>query len=245
MTWSAQSRMNSTEKTVSASTPRIAMRSAIWGVTRYGSSTRGSGGRKRGSLPERLDRSGHLPPPPRRDAENTADECDQRVSDQEIEGEGRQQDSDEERNGADGRAEHEMEDGRAESKSDRRKRDGDELRLRRRTRRHLAEAPREITHQREEERGEPERLERRHIEDQPSREPGHRPEDRAAQKRDPDDENEHEVGVAFSHLGGGEDGNLEETGEQEKRGGLDGVGDRHFFVVAFGFGRSTSTITSE
>ena len=52
-TCSAQSRRKSTAKTASATKPRIATRSASWGVSRYGSSTRGSAGRnrrERGSL---------------------------------------------------------------------------------------------------------------------------------------------------------------------------------------------------
>src|SRR5204862_706518 len=46
-TCSAQSRRKSTPKTPSATTPRMATRSAIRGVNRQGSSMRGSGGMKR------------------------------------------------------------------------------------------------------------------------------------------------------------------------------------------------------
>src|SRR5271170_124477 len=46
-TWSAQRRRKSTAKMASATKPRIATRSASCGVSRYGSSTRGSDGRKR------------------------------------------------------------------------------------------------------------------------------------------------------------------------------------------------------
>src|SRR5512132_2337944 len=46
-TCSAQSRKKSAPKTASATAPMIAIRSASWGVNRYGLSTRGSGGRNR------------------------------------------------------------------------------------------------------------------------------------------------------------------------------------------------------
>ena len=46
-TWSDQSRKNSTAKIASATTPRTPTRSARPGVSRYGASTLGSGGRKR------------------------------------------------------------------------------------------------------------------------------------------------------------------------------------------------------
>src|SRR5688500_14785178 len=153
MTWRAQRRTKRTEKTVIASTPRMAMRSAIWGVTRYGSSTRGSDGRKRGKRVPMLDRSGRLSSPAWGDAEHAASERNEWIGDEEIEGESRQQHSDEERDRADRRAQHEMEDGGAEGERDRRERDGDELRVSRRARRHLAETSDEVADQREQERG--------------------------------------------------------------------------------------------
>src|SRR4029450_4824474 len=59
--WSDQSRRKRTAKTPSAIAARIATRNAIFGVKRYGSSTRGSRGRKRpargavGLLANRVD----------------------------------------------------------------------------------------------------------------------------------------------------------------------------------------------
>src|SRR3989337_3158229 len=51
MTWRAQRRKKTTQKRETATMPRTATRTAIWGVTRYGSSTPGGGGRKTGGGP--------------------------------------------------------------------------------------------------------------------------------------------------------------------------------------------------
>src|SRR5437763_16757406 len=62
---SAQSRRNSAPKTSSTNPPRTATRSAACGVSRYGSSTRGSGGRNV-LLAKQAHLSGALAPVERR-----------------------------------------------------------------------------------------------------------------------------------------------------------------------------------
>src|SRR3990172_4744467 len=51
MTWRAQRRKKTTQKRETATMPRTAIRTAICGVMRYGSSTPGVGGRKTGGCP--------------------------------------------------------------------------------------------------------------------------------------------------------------------------------------------------
>src|SRR5689334_18271518 len=129
---SDQRRRKRTEKTTSAIAARIATRSAIRGVNRYGSSIRGSGGRKR-------------PPPVVGLLANGVDPLDavaaleraQQDAGEAVEGPGQdqvEQDALEERrpeHGARGRglAEHEVEGERAERVQERDHRDGDEGRV--------------------------------------------------------------------------------------------------------------------
>src|SRR5215216_6680433 len=89
--WSAQRRRKSTAKTPSRITPRIASRNATCGVSRYGSATRGSGGRKRldgerGSPVPALAKESHRGEPlePVRAAEEPADERVDRQREQQI-----------------------------------------------------------------------------------------------------------------------------------------------------------------
>ena len=72
--------------------------------------------------------------------------------------------------------------------------------MRARTSRHLAEAAGEVAREREEERGQAERLERDDVEDEAGPEAGDGAEDRPAQERDPDDEDEQDVGVSRRDL---------------------------------------------
>src|ERR671914_122514 len=96
MTWSAQRRKKSAQKIVTASTPRTAMRIAICGVTRYGSSTRGSGGRKPGRPVAGLDSGAHLSAHPRRDGEDPPPERVERIAEEHVQRERRQENRDEE-----------------------------------------------------------------------------------------------------------------------------------------------------
>jgi hypothetical protein len=80
MTCNAQSRKKSAQKIVTATIPRMAIRIAACGVTRYGSSTLGSGGRKpRGRFVLGLDNGDHLPALARGDREDPAAEAVERV----------------------------------------------------------------------------------------------------------------------------------------------------------------------
>src|SRR5918994_3538722 len=109
MTWRAQSRKNREQKIVTASTPRMAIRIAICGVTRYGSSTRGSGGRKPGRPVAGLDSRAHLSAHTRRDGEDPPAERVERIAEEHVQRERRQQHRDEEVRGGQRGAEHEME----------------------------------------------------------------------------------------------------------------------------------------
>ena len=125
-----------------------------------------------------------------------------------------------------------------------RKRDGDELWMRGRTARRLAEATGEMPGERQQERREPERPERGNVQYEPGPEARARTEDRPAKKSERDDENEHEVRVTLGHLDGRGDRNLDERGEQKEGSRLDGVGDHRCVFVPFAFGLATRTMTS-
>src|SRR5215216_4578013 len=109
MTWSAQSRKKSAQKIVTATTPRMAIRIAACGVTRYGSSTLGSGGRNPpGRLALGLDNRDHLPSLARGDRENPAAKPVERVGEEQVERQGREQHAQEELRDRDRLPEHEV-----------------------------------------------------------------------------------------------------------------------------------------
>src|SRR5580765_8709317 len=109
MTCSAQSRKKSAQKIVTATTPRMAIRIAACGVTRYGSSTLGSGGRNPpGRLALGLDNRDHLPPFARADREDPPAEPVERIGEEQVERQGREQHADEELRGGDRLSEHEV-----------------------------------------------------------------------------------------------------------------------------------------
>ena len=84
-------------------------------------------------------------------------------------------------------AEHEAESEPAERVEEGHDRHREEGRVRPVAARRLAVAADPVADQREQERAEPERLERRRVDDQPGEEPGAGADDRAAQQRDRDD----------------------------------------------------------
>src|SRR5262245_19786759 len=167
MTWSAQRRKKSAQKMVTATTPRIAIRIAACGVTRYGSSTRGSGGRKpRGRLLLGLDNRDYLTALTRRDREDPATEPIEGIREQKVQRERWKKHPREELRRRDRLSEHEVEDRRAEADADRPDRHRDERRVRRRLLGHLAETPGEVAGECEKERGQAERLERDDVENE-------------------------------------------------------------------------------
>src|SRR6185295_9723759 len=151
MTCSAHRRKKSAQKIVTATTPRIAIRIAACGVTLYGSSTRGSGGRKpRGRFVLGLDNRDHLPALTRRDREDPATEPVERIGEQKVQREGREEHPDEDLRRRDRLPEHEVEHRRPEADSDCPDGDRDEGRVRGGLLRHLAQATGEIAREREE-----------------------------------------------------------------------------------------------
>src|SRR5215208_1087021 len=145
MTWSAQSRKKSAQKIVTATTPRMAIRIAACGVTRYGSSTLGSGGRKPpGRLALGLDNRDHLPPFARGDREDPAAEPVERVGEEQVEREGWEQHADEELRGRDRLPEHEVQHRRSEPHADRPDGHAKKRGVRGGLLRHLAQAPGEV-----------------------------------------------------------------------------------------------------
>src|SRR5688572_27866351 len=170
MTWSAQRRKKTTAKTTIASTPNTASLSAICGVKRYGSSTRGSGGRKLGTPGPRsrmvLDTGRHTLPADAGDLrrEDPRAEPVERIGEQHVERQGGQQDAEEEVRGRHGQPQHEVEDRRAERDPDRPEGDRDQQWVRGGPRRELAEPARPVSGDGEEQRCQPEGAERRGVE---------------------------------------------------------------------------------
>ena len=93
--------------------------------------------------------------------------------------------------------------------------------------RHLAQAAGEVAGEGEQERGEPERLERDDVEDEPGPEARGGAERGPAQERNGDHEHEEEVRVSRRDLDVGRDRDLDEGREQKERAGLERV-ERHF-----------------
>src|SRR5688500_16156241 len=112
ITCRAQSRKKSAQKTMMASTPKIPRRTAIWGEKRYGSSTRGSGGRKPGPRDGSLaglDSGAHLAADAHTGRQQAGAEAVQRVGEEHVEREAREQHGEEELRRGDGLPEHEVE----------------------------------------------------------------------------------------------------------------------------------------
>src|SRR4051794_22256207 len=239
MTCSAQSRKKSAQKMVTATTPRMAIRIAAWGVTRYGSSTLGSGGRNPpGRLALGVDNRDHLPPFARSDGEDPAAEPVERIGEEEVERQGREEHPDEELRSRDRLPEHEMQYCRPESHADGPDRHGEQGGVRGGLLRHLAEAAGEVAGEGEQERCKPERLESDDVEDEPGPETCGGAEGGPAQKRDRDHEHEQKIGVSGRDLDVGRDRDLDEGGEQKEHAGLERV-ERHF-----GRAIGTRTMTS-
>src|SRR4051794_24772638 len=162
-TCSAHSRRNRIAKIARASAPRIAMRSAICGVSRYGSVTRGSGGRKRrepsrwallAKEPHLADAVGQLG----RREEPAAERVD-RHRQEEVERQLGRERVDEHRAGWRRLAEEEVQRQASERVQDRHDPDGQERRVRAVARGRLAVAPDPEAAHREQQGREPERAE--------------------------------------------------------------------------------------
>src|SRR5204863_6739489 len=93
-----------------------------------------------------------------------------------------------------------------------------------------------VTGDRQQQRGDPERLQGRGVDDEAHGEPRDRAEDRPAQQRDRDERDEHEVGGAVKDVDLREQRDLDDGRDEEDRGRLGGVSDHRRF-----FGISTST----
>ena len=110
--------------------------------------------------------------------------------------------------------------------------------------RRLAVAPSPVAGERQEQRGDAERLERRRVEDKAREEAAGGAEDRAAQERDRDERDEQDVRHAAEDRHGVEHGHLQDRdGEQEARS-LGRVGCDHG-VACIRFGTSTMTESSD
>src|SRR5579862_63534 len=164
-TWSAQRRRKSTAKIASATAPRTPTRSASCGVRRYGSSTRGSGGRNRrgGELakqPYLVDAVGQLvrweEPAHERVDRQREDQVQQQVRRQGREEHARR-----------GRvAEHEAQRERAERIQDRDDTDGEDRRMETVACGRLAVTADPVARERQEQRREAERAERGGVDQQ-------------------------------------------------------------------------------
>src|SRR5918999_5732118 len=184
MTWRAQRRKKRAQKIVTASTPSTAMRIAICGVTRYGSSTRGSGGRKPGRRVAGLDSGPHLTANARRDGEDPPSERVERIAEEHVQREGRQQYSDEEVGCRERRAEHEMKNSVGEAHRNGCERNGDKRRVGGRSTRRFSEPAGEMPGESEEERGESESPERGDVDHEPRPEARACAEDRTSKQRE-------------------------------------------------------------
>ena len=129
-----------------------------------------------------------------------------------------------------------MEEERTELDEDRRHGDGDERRVCAVAAGRLAVAADPVAGDRQQQRGDPERLQGRDVDDEADGEPRDRAEDRPSQERDRHQRHEHEVGGAVEDVDLREQRDLHDRRDQQDRGSLGGVGDHRRF-----FGISTST----
>src|SRR5215210_3111797 len=171
-TYSAHRRRNRIAKTASASAPRIANRNASLGVSRYGSTTLGSGGRKRDE--RRSAKEPDLRPWPLGAAEEPADECVDRDREQQVEQDRRHERRAQHGRRVDGIAEHDAQRERPERVDDRHHGDREQRRVRAVAPRRLAVAADPVPRDREQERRLAEAREVRGVEQQPDEEAGER-----------------------------------------------------------------------
>jgi hypothetical protein len=180
--WSDQSRRKRTAKTASAIVARIATRNAIFGVKRYGSSTRGSRGRKRPALV-----AVGL-------AHDEAREAVDGPGQDQVEGDPLEERRPEHHSRRGGLAEDEVEGERADRVEEGDHADRDEGGMRAVAAGRLAVPAGPVAGDREQQGRDAERLQVRGVEQQAAPEPRQGADDRAAQERDADDRHEQEIG---------------------------------------------------
>src|SRR5436190_8114921 len=248
-TWSAHSRSKSTANTVSARKPSTATRRASCGVRRYGSSTRGSRGRKR-----RLRGSSCLLPKETHLVRAVGDlDRREQPAHEAVDGPGQEQvPEDDGRQRYDdlvcryGAAEEEAEREGAEGVEDGHDQDRQVRGVEAVARGRLAVAPDPEASNRQEQRREPQRVEVGDVDEQARAEPGDGAEDRAAEEGDREQHDEQQVGAAAERRVTAEDGHLHEHGDEEEGRSLQGVHQRCFTCwTGFGFGTRTSTDCSD
>ena len=221
-TWSAQSRRKRMPKATSATAPTIATRRAIFGVSRYGSSTRGSGGRKRG-MRERGPQCYAGAPctaQPRGARKQAPDDGVDRHGQQQVEGDALEERVEQDDAGRRRLAEDEAERQAPERVEEGDDRDREERRVGAVAAGGLAVAPDPVAGQRQQQRGEPERLEGRRVDDEAREESGAGSGHGTAQQRDGDERDEQEVGRAAEDLDVREDRDLEDRGEEDEPAAL-------------------------
>src|SRR6266566_6224062 len=222
-TCSAHRRRNSTAKMVSARKPSTATRSASCGVSRYGSSTRGSPGRKRlrfsakqahlvGAVGQ-LGRREQAPHEPveRPGEEQVPEHLRRQGRDHLVGGHGIAEDE----------ARHERSE-RVEHRDDEHREGGGVETV---VRRRLAVAPDPEAGYGQEERGEAECAQVRDVDEEAGAEAGERAEDRAAEESDREQHHEQHVGTAAERRVAAEDRHLDEHGEEEQDRSLYGTHD--------------------
>src|SRR5918996_4775872 len=218
-------------KTASASAPSMPTRRTSCGVRRYGSVTRGSGGRNRPDGERRspkLAKDAHLPGA-RNDVERrqhgAAQREDRRREDQ-VEahaGDGGVEQRPPRRDLlADEEVEHEAEHEHERRHDD----DRDDGRVGAVAPGGLSITAGPVAGQREQQRGQPQRVEREHIEQEPPAEAGHRAGDRPAQERDADQDEQQHVGRAAEQVERREERRLEEGRDEHEAGDRGGVAHR-------------------
>src|SRR5262249_33248992 len=249
-TCSAQRRRKSTANTASARNPSTATRSASCGVRRYGSSTRGSRGRKRrlrgssGPLAKETHLVRAVANLDRR--EQPAHEAVDRPGQEEVPEELRRQRRDDVV-GRHGAAEEEPEGKAAEGVEHRHHEDGQIGRVEAVARGRLAVAADPESGDRQQQGREPERVQVRDVDEQAGPEPGDGTEDRAAEQGDREQDDEEQVRAAAERGVAAEDRDLHDHGDEQEGRSFQGIHQRRCFAcwTGFGFGTSTSTDWSD
>src|SRR5215212_3700360 len=246
-TCSAQSRKNRIPKTASVIAPRMPILSASCGVRRYGSSTRGSRGRKRPAGVLANDR--HLHAARRgitRVREQPPDDRVDRHCQEQVEGQRGRHRVDQRRPGLDRLSEEEVESELADGEEERDHGDGYERGVGAVAPGRLAVASDPVAGERQQQRGDAEGPEVRGVKQEAGPEAGDRTEDRAPQERDHEQQHEHEVRGAAEHVEGADDRRLDDDGKEEQQRRLERVGEERHGNVGSGVLRfRTSTASSE